>query len=90
MSEMSTLSLVLFILIPGLMFFHVSKLYLQKRWFFFDPLNMFWGGALVCYVLQPITYGNIFLAWHGEDVLEKTFFWILFGLTFVVIGYEQK
>jgi hypothetical protein len=76
--------------IIGLMFLESLRQMRQKRWMILDPLNMFWGGVLVCYVLQPIAYYESLTGWWGRDVLVKAIFWCFFGLVFVVIGYESK
>src|SRR5205085_4877795 len=54
------------------------------------PLNMFWAGAIILYLYQPIVYFDYFVAWYGQDVLEETLLWVLLGLSFVVIGYEGR
>jgi hypothetical protein len=47
---------------------HVALLHSQRRWLLFDPLNMFWAGYLVVYVLQPIKYGDVFIVWYSSRV----------------------
>ena len=60
----------------------------RGTWILFDPLNTFWAGVLVCYVLQPISGADLFISWHGEPIFSKTLFAALWGLSFVVLGYE--
>jgi len=97
MDEPSVLSVFLISAILLLILGHTVKLYLQNRWLAFDPLNLFWGGALVVYVYQAATYGQTLISWHsghadttGLEVFENTLMWILFGLSAVVIGYEAQ
>ena len=54
----------------------------------FDPLNLFWAGVVMCYVMQPVSYAKTFINWHDEHLFVLTLFWILFGLVWVVVGYE--
>lgn len=84
----SPLADILIICILGLIAIHSLKLKNQWRWMLLDPLNMFWAGVLVVYVLQPISYAKTFIGWHQDGVFEETLFWILFGLVFVIIGYD--
>ena len=76
--------------ILGLISGHGYYLYRQRRWLLFDPLNLFWGGVLVCYVEQPISHAATFIGWHGEELFCRTLFWVLIGLVCVVVGYEIR
>lgn len=67
---------------------HSVSLWRRGRWWAFDPLNAFWAGVLTCYVHQPLSYGEVFIGWHGEALFNKTLLWIVFGLFWVVVGYE--
>lgn len=80
---------ILIFSILGLIGLHSLKLYSAGRWLLLDPLNLFWGGVLVVYISQPISHAATFIGWHQDGVFEETLFWILFGLIFVVIGYER-
>lgn len=80
----------LILAILGLIGGHVALLHVQRRWLAFDPLNAFWAGVLVCYIGQPIRHAHHLEAWHEVGTLERTLFWILFGLLSVVIGYEAR
>ena len=53
-----------------------------------DPLFAFWAGILVIYVGQPLSYRQIFVEWHSEELLETTLGWTLLGLLCVLWGYE--
>jgi hypothetical protein len=81
---------VLLLMIAGIMVGHGLTLKLRRRFFVFDPLNMFWAGAIILYLYQPIAFFDYFVAWYGQDVLEETLLWVLLGLSFVVIGYEGR
>lgn len=81
---------VLLLMIVGVMVGHGLTLKSRRRFLVFDPLNMFWAGAIILYLYQPIAYFDYFVAWYGLDVLKETLLWVLFGLTFVVIGYEGR
>jgi hypothetical protein len=81
---------VLLLMIAGIMVGHGLTLKLRRRFVVFDPLNMFWAGAIILYFYQPIAFFDYFVAWYGQDVLEETLLWVLLGLSFVVIGYEGR
>ncbi|MBM4147418.1 MAG: hypothetical protein FJ224_00010 [Lentisphaerae bacterium] len=61
-----------------------------RRWLAISPLNAFWAGVIVCYVIQPLIYGNVFSDWHGRAVVERSLWWILVSLACVVAGYESR
>jgi len=81
---------VLLLMIAGIMVGHALTLKLRRRFVVFDLLNMFWAGAIILYLYQPIVFFDYFVAWYGQDVLEETLLWVLLGLSFVVIGYEGR
>lgn len=62
----------------------------QRRWFAFDPLNTFWAGVLVCYVLQPLAHAATFVQWQGRDVVTATTWWIAVSLVPVAAGYNSR
>jgi hypothetical protein len=68
---------------------HVALLHSQRRWLLFDPLNMFWAGYLVVYVLQPIKYGDVFIVWYSSEVFDQTLFWTVCAAVAVIVGYES-
>lgn len=76
--------------IVGAITIHALTLGLRRRFVVFDPLNMFWAGAVVIYFYQPIAFSDQLIEWYGQGVLEVTLFWVLVGLSLVVIGYEGK
>lgn len=86
----STTGNVLLLAIVGLIAGHSWHLYRQGRWLMLDPLNAFWAGILVVYIQQPIASSGVFISWHSEAVFDKTLFATLFGLVFVVAGYEMS
>ena len=69
---------------------HSHLLMSRRRRFAFDPLNAFWAGVLVCYVLQPVAHGRLFLDWQGPHIVTATTWWITFALLFVTIGYSAR
>ncbi len=68
---------------------HTVRLISAKRWLLFDPLNAFWAGVFIVYVVQPVSFAETLISWHGDGVFEETLFWIFIGLLCVVIGYEH-
>ena len=68
---------------------HAALLYAQGRWLPFDPLNMFWAGYLVVYVLQPIKYGDVFIVWYSSEIFDRTLLWVVCAAAAVIVGYES-
>jgi hypothetical protein len=68
---------------------HAALLHAQGRWLLFDPLNMFWAGCLVVYVLQPVKYGDVFLGWYPSEIFDQTLLWIVCAAAAVIVGYES-
>ncbi len=79
---------LLIVMIVGLMVVHSVKLISARRWLLFDPLNTFWAGIFIVYVIQPISFAKTLISWHHNGVFEETLLWIFIGLLCVVIGYE--
>lgn len=69
---------------------HAIHVHHRRGWLAFDPLNAFWGGVLVIYILQPIEYGRILVFWYGTEIFEQTLLWCLFGFFFLIVGYESR
>ena len=69
---------------------HVVNLKSKRRWLIFDPLNFFWAGVFVIYILEPISNYNAYVSWYGEGVVQDSLQWIFFGLLFVHLGYRLK
>ncbi len=84
LSDIAVLGIL--VLISG----HALLLAQRRRWLAISPLNAFWGGVLVCYVIQPLLYGKVFIYWNGREVIDHTLGWILFALACVVFGYESR
>ncbi len=80
---------LLILMIVGLIVVHSVKLIFARRWLLFDPLNTFWAGVFIVYVVQPVSFAETFISWHRDGVFEETLFWIFIGLLCVVIGYEH-
>lgn len=81
---------LLVIAVVGLFVGHSEFVYRNRRWSMLDPLNFFWAGALVIYVLQPLRFYNPLEQWYGEDGIIETLLVVLFGLVWVVLGYESR
>jgi len=79
---------VLLLSIAGLMIAHTLSLIRRKRLLLLDPLFAFWAGILVIYVGQPLSFRQIFIEWHSEELFEATLGWTLAGLLCVLWGYE--
>lgn len=69
---------------------HSLILMRQNRWIAIEPLNAFWVGITVVYILQAIKYESVLNYWHTRGVYEEGLFWIFFGLFWVVVGYEMR
>jgi hypothetical protein len=80
------LLLAIMLLILG----HAWSVFKKGRWFVFDPLNFFWVGAFVIYIKQPISYYQSLKLWYGNEGITETLLWVLFGVFFVIIGYEAN
>jgi hypothetical protein len=68
---------------------HAALLCAQGRWLLFDPLNMFWTGYLVVYVLQPVKFGDVFIVWYPSEIFDQTLLWIVCAAAAVIVGYES-
>jgi hypothetical protein len=84
----SALADLLMLAIIGVMAGHAYWLHRRGRWFVLDPLNTFWAGLLVYFVVDGAGYAELFISWHDERVFEQTLFWVLFAVVWVLIGYE--
>ena len=62
---------LLLLAIMAVMAGHAWSLHARRRWSLFDPLNTFWAGILICFVLQPITGYEVFVSWHRRPVLPR-------------------
>jgi hypothetical protein len=60
----------------------------RRRWLFCDPLNLFWAGAMMCYVVQPVAFYDVFVGWHDESLIARTCGWVIVGFICVIIGYS--
>jgi hypothetical protein len=80
---------ILIFCILGLILFHTLALIRKGHWLLLDPLNIFWAGIVVVYIIQPSSYASTLIGWHQDGVFEESLFWTLFGLIFVVLGYER-
>ncbi|HTB34758.1 MAG TPA: hypothetical protein VK842_07835, partial [bacterium] len=68
---------------------HAFFLWRRKRFFLFDPLMTFWGGFLICNIMQPLSYSDIFVNWHSVDNFNLSCFYSFLGVVCVVWGYEM-
>lgn len=69
---------------------HSLALVRSRRWLALDPLNAFWVGVLVVYIVQAVQYEQVLTAWHSVELFDETLFWIFWGLIWVVVGYELR
>src|SRR5260221_9526326 len=79
---------ILLLCIAGLMVAHTLSLISRKRLLLLDPLFAFWAGIFVIYVIQPLSYRQVFIEWHSEELIEATLGWTFLGLLCVLCGYE--
>lgn len=68
---------------------HARYLVKARRWFFLDPLNLFWVGILVVYILSCLSFSEIFIAWHDASLYVETWLWILVSCAAVILAYER-
>lgn len=81
---------ILLIILISMIGLHTYYLFKKKRWFALDPLNAFWAGIFICYVYQSISGSSVLIAWHNEGVFIETLLATIFGVAFVLLGYESK
>ena len=81
---------VLMLGIIGVILGHSNWLHKRGRWLAIDPLNTFWVGILIYFILDGALYADLFIAWHDSRVFERTLFWVLFAVVWVVVGYEMS
>ncbi len=67
---------------------HTLLLRAKGRLLLFDPLYTFWGGFVVCNILQPMDYVDDLVRWNGLATYETTLFYSFVGALCVAIGYE--
>lgn len=79
---------LLMVAIVGVMAGHAWWLHGRGRWFVLDPLNTFWLGLLMYFVLDGAGNAELFISWYNQSVFEQTLFWVLFVVVWVVLGYE--
>ena len=84
----SPLADILLLCIVGVMVAHSLYQIRRGRFMMMDPLNAFWGGCLVVYFIQPISFYSTVHSWRAEGIIEETLFWIFVAMISVVIGYE--
>lgn len=80
----SLLILGIVLLIGGHTFYQMRR----GKWLALNPLNAFWGGVFMVYVVQPIQFGEVLASWHTPGVMDRALLWSLLGFMFVVLGYE--
>ncbi len=87
-ADSTLLSDALLLCIGGIIVAHTLSLICRKKLFLLDPLFAFWAGVCVIYIGQPLSYRDVFIKWHGEQLFDATLAWILLGLLCVILGYE--
>ena len=76
--------------IVGSIVFHSWRLWSRRQWFCFDPLNTFWAGIIVVFVLQPLKYGDTCNSWHIPGTMEKALLWAVVSVAAVSLGHNAK
>ncbi len=79
---------VLVFSIVAVMLGHTALQVSRGRWLCFDPINSFWAGVLIVSVLDPLKNSEVYKSWHATGVMETALGWSLFGVAWVVVGYE--
>jgi hypothetical protein len=74
----------------GLFGWHIWMLRRQGRWTIFDPLNFFWVGAFVIYVVDVLSNYDVYDLWYGRPIVEDVMMWTFVGLVFVHVGYYMR
>ena len=82
----SLLILGIVLLIGG----HTFSLMRRGKWLALDPLNAFWGGVFMIYVVQPVQFGDVLARWHPPGVMEWALGYSLLAFGCVVLGYEAR
>ena len=80
-----TLSLLLMAIIS----LHATYLIKKRRFLLFDPLNMFWAGFLVVYVMQSLELSTEISEKYTRDVIMQTLLWCAVSAVCVIAGYES-
>lgn len=86
----SPLSAVYLCAIIAMMIGHAWLCARRGRFLVLDPLNTFWGGALVCYVWQPIVHFDSLVSWRGVEIIERTLLLIVLSVAGLILGYEAR
>lgn len=60
-----------------------------RKFLLIDPLNVFWAGFIVVYVIQALELGVELVPMHSAGTLEASFTWILVAMCGVIAGYES-
>ncbi|MEM9022074.1 MAG: O-antigen polysaccharide polymerase Wzy [Planctomycetota bacterium] len=82
---------LLLLAIIGVIVGHTAWLMKRKRFFVFDPINVFWAGTSMILITQPISYYDEFFSfWYSEATVAKTLAWTLFAVVMIIVGYEMK
>lgn len=69
---------------------HCAWQWKRGRFFILDPINTFWAGLFVCYVLQPLNFGAQLRSWHGDDVFRESLLLVLAAVIMIIAGYESR
>lgn len=69
---------------------HAFVLMREGRWMAFDPLNFFWIGIVMVYILQPVSNAEVLISWHSVGLFETTFLIIAVSVACVIAGYESR
>ena len=80
--------LIILSLIPIVV--HTVILIKRKKFFLFDPLNIFWIGILITLIYQGLSYGNVLIIWNSDRIFNITYIYLTLALIFIIFGYELK
>lgn len=86
---MVTLAYLLIALTFAFIVSHVVRYWVAGWYPLLCPLNAFFGGAIVVYVVQPMQWGLQFVEWYSESTYALTAFMVLIAMLFVAIGHSS-
>jgi hypothetical protein len=86
----SVLTDTFILLCVALFGWHIRKLSRQGRWTVFDPLNFFWVGVFVIYIIEVMSNYDAYELWYGQAVVEDAMMWTFVGLVFLHVGYHLR
>jgi hypothetical protein len=79
---------VLLFALLGVMVAHGLWQARRGRWQLLDPLNFFFIGMVMVFVVQLLQDGKTLIEWHGTPVLHNTLLAAIFVTAMAIVGYE--